>query len=72
MCAIRSPGVNAGPNTRAKARERACEAWRMGGQIVTWISCWYHQWLTILLGALMVIAAWMFGLVRPRSEIELE
>ena len=26
------------------------EAWRMGGQIVMWIGCWYHQWATILLG----------------------
>lgn len=44
------------------------EVWRMGGQIVMWLGCWYHQWASILLGALLVIAAWMFGLVRRRPE----
>lgn len=44
------------------------EAWRMSGQIVVWIGCWYHQWETIVLGALLVIAAWMFGLVRRQHH----
>jgi hypothetical protein len=43
---------------------RPIEAWRMGRQVVMWIGTWYHQWATILLGALLVIGAWMFGLVR--------
>ena len=40
-------------------------------QIVMWLGCWYHQRLTIVLGALLVIAAWMFGLVRGRPQHEL-
>jgi hypothetical protein len=47
---------------------RPIEAWRMGGQIVMWIGTWYHQWATIVLGAALVVAAWMFGLVRKRSS----
>ena len=47
---------------------RPIEAWRMFGQIVMWIGCWYRQWLTIVLGALLVIGAWMFGLVRRRPD----
>jgi hypothetical protein len=42
------------------------EAWRMGGQIVMWVGCWYHQWATILLGIALVVAAWMFGLARKQ------
>jgi hypothetical protein len=42
------------------------EAWRMGGQIVAWIGCWYHGCVTIVLGYALVIAAWMAGLVRSR------
>jgi hypothetical protein len=45
------------------------EAWRMGGQIVAWIGCWYHDWVTVLVGYALVIAAWMAGLVRKRPEV---
>ena len=48
---------------------RPIEVWRFGGQIVMWVGAWYHQWATILLGAVLVLAAWMCGLVRKgRSE----
>jgi hypothetical protein len=52
----------------ARHMTRPIEAWRMLGQLVVWIGCWYHQWVTILLGALMVIAAWMFGLMSWRRS----
>jgi hypothetical protein len=43
----------------------------MGGQFVMSIGCWYQQWATIMLGALLVIAAGMFGLEagRPLHEM---
>jgi hypothetical protein len=43
---------------------RAIEAWRFSGQIVMWFGAWYHSWAAILLGALLVLAAWSFGAVR--------
>jgi len=47
-----------------RTMSRTIEAWRFGGQIVMWIGAWYHSWLLILLGALLVLAAWSFGAIR--------
>lgn len=44
------------------------EAWRFAGQIVMWIGAWYHMAWVIPAGALVVIAAWSFGLCLPAQK----
>jgi hypothetical protein len=44
------------------------EAWRFAGQIVMWVGAWYHVGWAIPAGALVVIAAWSFGLCLPNPS----
>jgi hypothetical protein len=44
------------------------EAWRFGGQIIMWVGAWYHLGWAIPFGALVVIAAWSFGLCLPNLK----
>jgi hypothetical protein len=44
------------------------EAWRFAGQIFMWVGAWYHVGWTIPAGALVVIAAWSFGLCMPNPK----
>ena len=44
---------------------RWIEAWRSGGQIVAWVDAWYHLWSVVIIGYLLVVVAWCFGLCLP-------
>ena len=43
------------------------EAIRMTGQIIVWIAGWYHLPFLIVIGCLIVIAAWCKGLLFKRQ-----
>jgi hypothetical protein len=44
------------------------EAGRFAGQIVMWVGAWYHLGWAIPAGALVVIAAWSYGLCLPNPK----
>ncbi len=48
----------------------AVEAVRLAGGIVMVVGAWYRDWALILLGAVMILAAWCHGLVQsePRKQ----
>jgi hypothetical protein len=48
------------------------EAWRFAGQIIMWVGAWYHVGWAIPAGALVVIAAWSFGLCLPAPKANAE
>lgn len=50
----------------ARHMTHAIEAIRFGGQILMWISAWERQPWGIALGVLVIIGAWMQGLLRAR------
>jgi hypothetical protein len=52
----------------ARFMNRWIEAWRFAGQIIMWIAAWYHVGWGIVAGALVVIAAWCFGLCVPNAK----
>jgi len=43
---------------------RTVEAERLTGQAVMWVGAWQHQPLTIGLGALVIVLAWLVGVGR--------
>ena len=46
----------------------AVTAQRLTGQVVMWLAAWRHEPLTIALGLLVIVLAWLSGLGRTSSS----
>jgi uncharacterized membrane protein len=52
----------------ARYMTHSMEAVRLAGMLIAAIGAWYRSPLVILLGAMVVLAAWLKGKLRPRTS----